>query len=1794
MAPSLYDAVKGKVNDSSTTNRVEVNQRALIDKILARYASAGAVYRELLQNSNDAEATRAEISFTTNEQNVVTQVQYKNNGMSFRPQDWDRLQKIAEGNPDEKKVGAFGVGAYTMFSICEEPMVISGNQALLFFWKGDALWTRTAEAPEHAEKSWTTFILPSRDPYPMQSLTEFGQFLCASLTFTQCLKTIRVLVNDKERLVINKSTLTPPRVVNPPKSSSFWKNDGAITQSPSGLFSLQSKSILEEIQQVSVLLDDEVATIMARYVSGTANTTIPHDMVKRMERVTKKKPPKEVTVQIYINAEHAGGSGDAKSEASKILSSFSPKLGAGRVFIGFRTSQTTGLAAHLAAPLIPTVEREAIDLQDPTLRIYNTELLEFSGILMRLTLEHSMSMIGDEWVANAKQREALEAKLLKEGAETKPEQEEVATLEREESTVSDDGTSSSSSLMSFAKFMARGVKKKVVHVMSTVENIVDDGSAELLNPRDPRPLSAEERHAILLMQSFCPQQSTPDTLVGTALAQGFSRCMPNILPPVLTKSGVLRGNDARLPHRGIEAFLQQNVVRQIVYQNAEEYHEVLARCRRLNLEDLTTTLVDEVIDEDKVVRLLKWWTKFSRLEPNVASRGIILKNSVSFLPKNEGDVLQVKALKEIRYYVDHKVLPEGLPMPDSVLPAEIQEAVTTRTLSDSSLASWFTALPVERWAEYICSQPCMVAGQPEDEMLRTQVLSTLSKEYASRYVTERVLFGSKLNGLLSNKRCLPFDSQEPTNYAAACPGDLYLNSAELKAFDGIGSFNKVAQSLMEAGVTEEFLLALGVRKSIAIDFLFTNLETLRWRDDPKPLIEYLRSAILTRQDLEMLRTTQYLPAENDLSRTFAPSELYLPNQELRVFPFVRLLQWPSEDELTERTASGKFLTSKLGSKVHPPLLSLLRYVSKENMDDSVRVQCLDYVVKNLGPGGVYESDYMRVLRSKEISNLKFLPCVQKEVLTSNSLQRQVHSPTSCYSDQACMIMGFPVLNPETEKKNGRVYGTRFHCERQPDPSLLLSQLLHLVAIADARLQRAPGDDYKKFCHEVVAVFDEVFKYLSTRSTEFSERQMNVLKKETFIPCMVNASIEWYDPTEVYFKNKSAESEDTLTEELFHVIDFSPFLAAAGVQSEARTQDIFRLMLSSPDKVLKTLGSEAKYRTLLRRIAANPPFNRVTPEIRNSAFLLAYKIEEDEKGEGKSNYLLAKAEDIYIIDNSFFGRMFPVIRAPHESDLEDFYHVLGSSYISKEVKTTYEVIGFYRHGTSLTKQLGERIKERSPLLVSPSVTSRPLVSNAASFLDDGNLNLVEADDLKAVYSLGKSVRNQRVTSCTKSSGMRKNSLYITEEFDWFDIGSSIGGLILERCQLEDAFFIGSLLEAPIAQLRSRGFPVDRILRPPEPLPPPKPAPVKPVAPPKPSSEAAPRGGTVASPAPATSNGKASESQSGGAINDGGFEDILQQMFPDCLEGYIRARLGPNPSMDDVRSLAEEMATGGYPKPDDTPASIPEAPAAFHGMNGKGQGPENTASAETSGKNSPSKKGKLGKRLGRAFSGMRGTSAAAAAVSQHATSPITAPQSGPQLRHHTSDGHPVSPQTDVASHSRMEDMLKKQVQDSTKVSSKGVSSPETILSSIPEGLERGSSCEVIPSHALKPCSGQYRTGKSANGIRVFSSRNHPESESFLLENFHAVDTFADVLQKLCAVYSLDLSTIAIFHDPSGGTIAFNANRALYMNVRFFYALHYKQNQKPGHDCFSYWFTTMAHELAHHLGRSMMKHLLLCSEL
>jgi hypothetical protein len=114
------------------------------------------------------------------------------------------------------------------------------------------------------------------------------------------------------------------------------------------------------------------------------------------------------------------------------------------------------------------------------------------------------------------------------------------------------------------------------------------------------------------------------------------------------------------------------------------------------------------------------------------------------------------------------------------------------------------------------------------------------------------------------------------------------------------------------------------------------------------------------------------------------------------------------------------------------------------------------------------------------------------------------------------------------------------------------------------------------------------------------------------------------------------------------------------------------------------------------------------------------------------------------------------------------------------------------------------------------------------------------------------------------------------------------------------------------------------------------------------------------------------------------------------------------------------------------------------------------------------------------------------------------------------------------------------------------------------------ETLPAHSLKPFPGPLQTGKTKNGIMVFSSSKHSQSETFLTENEASLALFADVLESLCVgVFGLKVGSIAIYHDPVGVTIAFNRNRALHFNFRYFHSIHYLHNKWRSADCYSYWF-------------------------
>ena len=372
----------------------------------------------------------------------------------------------------------------------------------------------------------------------------------------------------------------------------------------------------------------------------------------------------------------------------------------------------------------------------------------------------------------------------------------------------------------------------------------------------------------------------------------------------------------------------------------------------MNLELLSNSLTFEC--QPATSRLLKWYPKAARVDRALERYGLRIKEAIKYevvsavkteSPAKDADPIEVRRLDDILYFASNEL--GGLPLPEAVFDTALQERVGRRTLENRVYEDWFSTLPFDIWASFISQHPSMQTGRPQETNLK--VLVACSKHYAS---IESSSAKRRFVELLPvDAPCVPYEG------GFGRPSDMYLASSDLSAFEGCGEFYKVSEQLVKAGVSETFLQALGVRKTISIDVLFNHLDTLKWNNNCRPLIQYLVSAELSSADMLKLRSSQYLPAEGDDHQVYAPSELYLksnPN-ELAIFPFARFLHWPSSEGISKRERD--FLV-KLGLRTEPSLTEVMSFIlaesnkSDKEKDDNLCRESINFVVKRLVGAGV--------------------------------------------------------------------------------------------------------------------------------------------------------------------------------------------------------------------------------------------------------------------------------------------------------------------------------------------------------------------------------------------------------------------------------------------------------------------------------------------------------------------------------------------------------------------------------------------------------------------------------------------------------------------------------------------------------------------------------------------------------------------------------------------------------------------------------------------------------------------------
>ena len=675
MARLDYDALRAQTMGTGNDEAVTVNTRALIDKVLARYSGEWTTLRELLQNAADASASKVIVKLETSPSPTVPVPQssdpsaqlkhvllhhtlkstiVENNGEVFKSPDWSRLKKIAEGNPDETKIGAFGVGFFSVFADCEEPFVSSGKEALAFYWKKDALFTKSLALP-NAESSNTTFYLPMRNATsPIPSLLSLCQFLTSSLTFVG-LESIEMWLDEWKIIALKKKVapsvdLPIPKEVERKTREGLmhvagvikeaaqldaqwlnvveWKPKAAAkllsvgsgstvkgapsNQSLRGFFSrlapgASNSAALEraakEEKQVQETLEEDLmgacnASIFLHVNKATVRTLVSPSFSSELERATKKPPPKYTTVSLLsasYDEQVASMSSGKASMAPKIFGTFIPTDGKGHVFIGFTTNQTTGLNIHISTPsIIPTVERESIDLNNRFIRVWNVELLRVAGIVARVSWGHE-------------------------------------TLELREK---------------LSRTLKLGERKHVVK-----EDII------ALLPE-----------ALYLHSTFTWNESTPSSEVGTLMEEAFWTSNQKTTIDTLSTQGVLPSSKVRIAPEELgfaegipllpEALTGVGIIKKLI-----DYGVIT----EVTISDIKTELEGNALDTAQLRRLLEWLGHKAKINEidTVMIRSLL---DVAVANDDEDATGRVIVLAEMKHFLNVSRIPPEMPIPPNTLP----------------------------------------------------------------------------------------------------------------------------------------------------------------------------------------------------------------------------------------------------------------------------------------------------------------------------------------------------------------------------------------------------------------------------------------------------------------------------------------------------------------------------------------------------------------------------------------------------------------------------------------------------------------------------------------------------------------------------------------------------------------------------------------------------------------------------------------------------------------------------------------------------------------------------------------------------------------------------------------------------------------------------------------------------------------------------------------------------------------------------------------------------------------------
>lgn len=1382
---------------------VEVNQRALIDKVLARYSGEFTVFRELLQNSDDAQSSAVEIYFETEEylrRNIskdtmqpedgvglpdlkatpVAQWTFRNNGIVFRDEDWNRLRKIAEGNPDEEKIGAFGVGFYSLFSVTEEPFVISGGHGMQFYWKdktGDQLLVRRGDLPSKdvpQSNPWTTFEMTLREQGPIPQPFDLTRFLASSITFMVHLRSVSVFLDSHRLAHLAKSPGVPkelglPKVLKNSSSSGLMSvksvqsadtriraqvmhavydlgterplvlaieeprkgSQGGFFSSLLSTFTSHHQAVLAKpLPQTQIKKDPkEVYTSSVTLTMFNADVDVKLDkkLQNELHRSTKKNPPNHLNYSLIYTGkdEYSVSVEEEKSQPVSCGSVFqglrADLNGAGQahVFIGHATGQTTGIGGHMASRFIPTVERESIDLVDRNVAVWNRELLYVGGYLCRAAYEIELENIRMLW----------------------------------------NGATSPSSTNGF-------------------------------HP-DPELRDWLRDRFLHVLKFFTFHVSTPSSDVARFLEAAFFGCSTSPLK-VLSTTGVRDASDVRAPDPMFSLFLKHlPVLPDPVLSSAPLAIRALQSkelITDITFSDVLTQLRQHPLNEEELLACLKWWVGVGQQDPtHDTKRARTELLNATILSLGSGKDARVIPLSMVQYFIQQRMIPLDGPLPDTLMPLSITKHFTQEQLRSFG----WREFSILDWMQHIF-RPDVMNANPAQDVTRSsewaeRVLTVLARTWPSLSKESHEI----IKATLAQKMCIPTSSG--------------LQKPELSYFPSANIFNDLPVVTFVSGVVikgsvEKLLSFIGVRKHVDLQVVFDRMvKTGDWTISDLIMHLVTIQSTLTPDEISKLQMTSAFSKEGENAppgtkkSRYRASELYEPSATNRQLG-LSIIDWGEKTKWRSSSEEAKLLY-RLGLRKNPPLDLTVKLCASSEPD--IRSAAFKYLIDSI-PSRY--PDYRR----DNFGHVAFIPAV-------NDSGPHMGTPNEVFASHQWKVLGFSVVHDAVRDIAVSKLGLKEH-----PPATRIVALLEKTPPRDQNVAR------------------QWFEILAGHVADFSSSQISIISGLPIVPTQVepgSQALRWLSPSQCYL---GGASKGQFHSKLFVFVDFGPsansFLSTCGSKLEPSVEEVASILVADPRRFYDLAGGNENYLIELRNLAVNARLlsTGAVARMKVSPILIGFRRQRKPRKESDKAldldeddwellYDLRKPLDVVIADDTNAYQMFgeSIYTAPQEDLLENFYAALGSKRLSAIVKEDYRVNSEMKHNKSAADARA-LLLERLPLFLHEHTHTRTKVS--LSWLsNEENFKVRVFGKLTVVKSLsfGDSTlkREQDASAAAKRSGHGPIELWLSgsTQVDMYEVATSLCRLLFETVKVNDALLFMTILSTDLKSLKRRGYNVDKILR-----------------------------------------------------------------------------------------------------------------------------------------------------------------------------------------------------------------------------------------------------------------------------------------------------------------------------------------------------------------------------------------------